>query len=73
MKDLINKPEPLFLLGYMLFPILALVCAGLAMTLIFSGSAPAGIALFVVMQFFTFGAVWLMSRRKRLLAADPNA
>lgn len=71
MKDLINQPEPLFLLGYMLFPILALVCAGLALTLIFSGSAAAGIALFAVMQFFTLGAFWLMARRRRILA-DRN-
>ena len=28
-KYLIGKPEPLFLLGHLLFPLLGLICAGL--------------------------------------------
>jgi len=72
-KAALNKPEPLFLLGYMLFPLLALVFAALGLWMIISGQKiPGLIVLLVVTQAFTFGALWAIGRRRHIVANPPG-
>ena len=69
-KALANRPEPLFVIGYMLCPLLALICDGLGLSMILTGQKVGGlIVLLVVTQAFTFTALWAIGRRRRLLDA----
>ncbi|GHD13517.1 NF038396 family protein [Zhihengliuella salsuginis] len=72
-KAALNKPEPLFLIGYMLFPLLALIFAALGLWLILSGQRVGGlIVLLVVTQLFAFGALWAIGRRRHVIANPPQ-
>ncbi|GAA3673872.1 hypothetical protein GCM10023081_10250 [Arthrobacter ginkgonis] len=72
-KALANRPEPLFVIGYMLCPLLALICAGLGLWMILTGQKVGGlIVLLVVTQAFTFSALWAIARRRRLLEAGDG-
>ena len=62
---MLKKPETLFVLGYMLLPLLALLSAIVGLTMILSGNKIAGaIVLVVVTQVFTFGAFFALRARK---------
>lgn len=62
---MLKKPETLFVLGYMLLPLLALVSAIVGLTMILGGNKIAGaIVLVVVTQVFTFGAFFALRARK---------
>ena len=66
---MLRKPETLFVLGYMLLPLLALLSAIVGLTMILGGNKIAGaIVLVVVTQVFAFGAVFALRRRKAALA-----
>ncbi|WP_418907123.1 NF038396 family protein [Glutamicibacter endophyticus] len=72
MKDsfdaLKKHPEALFVIGYMLFPLLALVAAVLGFFLVLGGHKIFGlIMLLVPTQLFIFGAYWAIKNRKALL------
>lgn len=70
-KELTSKPEPLFAIGFMLFPLLALVCAALGLWMIINGQVIAGIiVLFTITQAFAFGGFWAIRRRAKLLAGE---
>ncbi|GER21550.1 hypothetical protein NCCP1664_00470 [Zafaria cholistanensis] len=67
-KALANRPEPLFVIGYMLCPLLALICAALGLWMILTGQKAGGlVVLLVVTQAFTFTSLWAIGRRRRLL------
>jgi hypothetical protein len=73
-KALANKPEPLFALGFMLLPLLALICAALGLWMIVTGQSIGGlVVLFTITQAFALGGFWAINRRRRLLDADPGA
>ncbi|BCW79593.1 MULTISPECIES: NF038396 family protein [Micrococcaceae] len=62
---MLKKPETLFVLGYMLLPLLALLSAIVGLTMILGGNKIAGaIVLVVVTQVFTFGAFFALRARK---------
>ena len=62
---MLKKPETLFVLGYMLLPLLALLSAIVGFTMILGGNKIAGaIVLVVVTQVFTFGAFFALRARK---------
>ncbi|KIC62495.1 NF038396 family protein [Pseudarthrobacter phenanthrenivorans] len=62
---MLKKPESLFVLGYMLLPLLALLSAIVGLTMILGGNKIAGaIVLVVVTQVFTFGAFFALRARK---------
>ncbi|MDN5811520.1 MAG: NF038396 family protein [Micrococcaceae bacterium] len=64
-----TKPEPLFAIGFMLFPLLALICAALGLWMIITGQVIGGIiVLFTITQAFALGAFWAINRRARLLS-----
>ncbi|MGO2052652.1 hypothetical protein CQ010_14425 [Arthrobacter sp. MYb211] len=66
--ELKAHPEALFILGYMLFPLLALVVAALGFFMVLSGNKVFGlIMLLVPTQLFIFGAMWAINNRKKLL------
>nr|WP_283810428.1 NF038396 family protein [Arthrobacter sp. C9C5] len=68
-----RKPEILFVLGYMLLPLLALLSAIVGLTMILGGNKIAGaIVLVVVTQVFAFGAMFALRRRKSALLAEPD-
>ncbi|WP_445153654.1 NF038396 family protein [Arthrobacter sp. Hor0625] len=68
---MLRKSETLFVLGYMLLPLLALLSAIVGLTMILSGNKVAGaIVLVVVTQVFAFGAVFALRRRKSALLAE---
>lgn len=68
-RELTSKPEPLFALGFMLFPLLGLICAALGFWMILTGEVVGGIiVLFTITQVFAFGAFWAINRRARLLS-----
>jgi hypothetical protein len=70
----LRKPETLFVLGYMLLPLLALLSAIVGLTMILGGNKIAGaIVLVIVTQVFAFGAVFALRRRKSALLAEPDA
>ena len=72
-RALANRPEPLFVIGYMLCPLLALICAALGLWMILTGQKIGGlVVLLVVTQAFTFSALWAIGRRRRLLAAGDG-
>ncbi len=70
-KELTTKPEPLFAIGFMLFPLLALICAALGLWMIITGQVIGGIiVLFTITQAFALGAFWAINRRSRLLSEE---
>ena len=70
---MLRKPETLFVLGYMLLPLLALLSAIVGLTMIVGGNKIAGaIVLVVVTQVFAFGAFFALRRRKSALLAEPD-
>jgi hypothetical protein len=71
---MLKKPETLFVLGYMLLPLLALVSAIVGLTMILGGNKIVGIiVLVVVTQVFTFGAFFALRARKSALLHEPDA
>ncbi|WP_115790296.1 NF038396 family protein [Arthrobacter silvisoli] len=71
---MLKKPETLFVLGYMLLPLLALVSAIVGLTMILGGNKILGIiVLVVVTQVFTFGAFFALRARKAALLEEPDA
>ena len=70
---MLRKPETLFVLGYMLLPLLALLSAIVGLTMILGGNKIAGaIVLVIVTQVFAFGAVFALRRRRSALLAEPD-
>jgi hypothetical protein len=71
---MLKKPETLFVLGYMLLPLLALLSAIVGLTMILGGNKIAGaIVLVVVTQVFAFGAIFALRRRKAALLPRHDA
>ena len=70
---MLRKPETLFVLGYMLLPLLALLSAIVGLTMILGGNKVAGIiVLVVVTQVFAFGAFIALRARKTALLEEPD-
>ncbi|WP_324642670.1 NF038396 family protein [Pseudarthrobacter sp. LT1] len=70
---MLKKPETLFVLGYMLLPLLALLSAIVGLTMILGGNKIAGaIVLVVVTQVFTFGAFFALRARKAAVLEQSN-
>ena len=70
---MLRKPETLFVLGYMLLPLLALLSAIVGLTMILGGNKIAGIiVLVVVTQVFAFGAFFALRARKNALLQEPE-
>ncbi len=70
---MLTKSELLFVLGYMLLPLLALISAIVGLTMILGGDKILGaIVLVVVTQVFAFGAVFALRRRKHALLAEAD-
>jgi hypothetical protein len=68
-----KKPETLFVLGYMLLPLLALLSAIVGLTMILGGNKIAGaIVLVVVTQVFAFGAFFALRARKAAVLEEPE-
>lgn len=73
LKALKTNPEALFVLGYMLFPLFALIFAGLGLFLVLTGSKILGLILLLTLtQVFAFSSLWAVGARKRLLAQGRN-
>ena len=71
---MLKKPETLFVLGYMLLPLLALVSAIVGLTMILGGNKIVGIiVLVVVTQVFTFGAFFAVRARKAALLQQSDS
>ncbi|MGW9415022.1 NF038396 family protein [Arthrobacter cupressi] len=71
---MLKKPETLFVLGYMLLPLLALVSAIVGLTMILGGNKIVGIiVLVVVTQVFTFGAFFAVRARKAALLQESDS
>lgn len=69
MNSLRGRQETYFLLGYMLLPILGLVCVAMGIWSIVIGHRILGVLLIVLLtQAFVWGAVWCIGKRRRLLA-----
>ena len=70
---MLKKPETLFVLGYMLLPLLALLSAIVGLTMILGGNKIAGaIVLVVVTQVFTFGAFFALRARKTAVLEESD-
>ncbi|HSU48259.1 NF038396 family protein [Pseudarthrobacter sp. alpha12b] len=70
---MLKKPETLFVLGYMLLPLLALLSAIVGLTMILGGNKIAGaIVLVVVTQVFTFGAFFALRARKAAVLEESD-
>ena len=70
---MLRKPETLFVLGYMLLPLLALLSAIVGLTMILGGNKIAGIiVLVVVTQLFAFGAFFALRARRNALLDEPD-
>jgi len=70
---MLKKPENLFVLGYMLLPLLALLSAIVGLTMILGGNKIAGaIVLVVVTQVFTFGAFFALRARKAAILEQSD-
>ena len=70
---MLQKPETLFVLGYMLLPLLALLSAIVGLTMILGGNKIAGaIVLVVVTQVFAFGAFFALRARKAAVLEDSD-
>lgn len=71
---MLKKPETLFVLGYMLLPLFALLSAIVGLTLILGGNKILGIiVLVVVTQVFAFGAFYALRARKAALLEEPDS
>ena len=70
---MLKKPETLFVLGYMLLPLLALLSAIVGLTMILGGNKIAGaIVLVVVTQVFAFGAFFALRARKAAVTEESK-
>ncbi|MHA7222146.1 NF038396 family protein [Arthrobacter sp. RHLT1-20] len=70
---MLKKPETLFVLGYMLLPLLALLSAIVGLTMILGDKKIVGaIVLVVVTQVFVFGAVLALRKRKSALLQEHD-
>lgn len=70
---MLKKPETLFVLGYMLLPLLALLSAIVGLTMILGGNKIAGaIVLVVVTQVFAFGAFFALRARKAAVIEESD-
>lgn len=70
---MLRKPETLFVLGYMLLPLLGLLSAIVGLTMILGGNRIAGvIVLVVVTQAFAFGAFFALRARKTALLNERD-
>ncbi|MFJ6299772.1 NF038396 family protein [Arthrobacter sp. KFRI-F3372] len=70
---MLKKPETLFVLGYMLLPLLALLSAIVGLTMILGGHKIAGaIVLVVVTQVFAFGAFFALRARRAAVLEDSD-
>lgn len=70
---MLKKPETLFVLGYMLLPLLALLSAIVGLTMILGGNKIAGaIVLVVVTQVFAFGAFHALRLRKAAVLEESE-
>jgi hypothetical protein len=70
---MLKKPETLFVLGYMLLPLLALLSAIVGLTMILGGNKVVGaIVLVVVTQAFAFGSFFALRKRKHALLAERS-
>ncbi|GAA3310475.1 MULTISPECIES: NF038396 family protein [Arthrobacter] len=70
---MLKKPETLFVLGYMLLPLFALLSAIVGLTMILGGNKILGIiVLIVVTQVFAFGAFYALRARKAALLEEPD-
>lgn len=70
---MLKKPETLFVLGYMLLPLLGLLSAIVGLTMILGGNKIAGaIVLVVVTQVFTFGAFFALRARKAAVLEESK-
>ncbi|MGM9472365.1 NF038396 family protein [Pseudarthrobacter sp. YS3] len=70
---MLKKPETLFVLGYMLLPLLALLSAIVGLTMIVGGNKIAGaIVLVIVTQVFAFGAFFALRARKAAVLEESN-
>ncbi|WP_332761951.1 NF038396 family protein [Pseudarthrobacter sp.] len=70
---MLKKPETLFVLGYMLLPLFALLSAIVGLTMILGGNKVAGaIVLVVVTQVFAFGSFYALRLRKAAVLAETN-
>jgi hypothetical protein len=68
-----TKSETLFVLGYMLLPLLALLSAVVGLTMIMGGNKIIGaIVLVVVTQAFAFGAFYALRKRKHALLTEHD-
>ncbi|QTF72344.1 MULTISPECIES: NF038396 family protein [Arthrobacter] len=73
MKHLLTRSDVLFVLGYMLFPLLGLVTAVLGLFMILAGNRiPGVIVLVLVTQVFVFGAWWALKKRRTALAEESS-
>ena len=73
LADLKQHPEALFIIGYMLCPLLGLVVAVLGFFLVLGGHKIFGIILLIVItQVFIFSAMWAIKNRKILLAQNDK-
>ena len=70
---MLKKPETLFVLGYMLLPLLALLSAIVGLTMILGGNKITGaIVLVVVTQVFAFGAFFALRARKAAVLEESD-
>ncbi|TLM85392.1 hypothetical protein FDW83_03130 [Pseudarthrobacter sp. NamE2] len=70
---MLKKPETLFVLGYMLLPLLALLSAIVGLTMILGGNKIAGaVVLVVVTQVFAFGAFFALRARKAAVVEETK-
>jgi F0F1-type ATP synthase membrane subunit a len=70
---MLKKPETLFVLGYMLLPLFALLSAIVGLTMILGGNKIAGaIVLVVVTQVFAFGAFFALRARKAAVVEESR-
>ncbi|XAS66496.1 NF038396 family protein [Micrococcaceae bacterium Sec5.7] len=70
---MLKKPETLFVLGYMLLPLFALLSAIVGLTMILGGNKIMGaIVLVVITQVFAFGAVFALRKRKGALLEERD-
>ena len=73
LKALKTNPEALFVLGYMFFPLFALIFAALGLFLILTGSKIMGLVLLLTLtQVFAFSSLWAVGTRKKLLAEEDK-
>ena len=70
---MLKKPETLFVLGYMLLPLLALLSAIVGLTMVLGGNKILGaIVLVVITQAFAFGAFYALRKRKHALLTEHS-